>query len=379
MKKLRLTLLLAGWFIGTALSQNIPDSVSYLGQTPPGTIRKIFNLTPDPGYYAVEKIAISADGTEIFFEETNNSWTSFRFKYYKYENAAWNGPFPLFNNYYCLSLSPDGERLYFENNNYRDGWISHRTATSWAPPSRFLNSFQVHSLNETESGKFYFSSHPAQGLGQFDICKLAIENSDTTLLGLGSTVNSGSNEGDFFLSKDESFMIFMSNRPGGHGTTDLYISFKDNTGTWTNPQNLGTRVNTPDDDFGPFVTADNKYLFYESGYSSPSSIYWVKINDLIDSLRTVIFTGTHESSETPGKNFQVVPNPAKERINILFDGKSYKEISIKIFNIEGKLVLSDTYHDLSNITVNLAGSSKGIYFVIVLTGKEQFYKKFMLE
>jgi hypothetical protein len=379
MKKLYLSLLLAILCIGPTLSQNIPDSAAYLGQTLPGTTRKIFDITPDPGYSAVEKIAISPDGTEIYFEETNNYWTSFRFKYYKYENNTWNGPSPLFSNFYCLSLSPDGEHLYFENNSYKDCWMSYRTATGWAPPSRFLSSFQVHSLNETDSGKFYFSSHPTQGLGQFDICKLVVSNSDTTLLGLGTPVNSGFNEGDFFLSNDESFMIFMSNRPGGYGITDLYISFKDSSGTWTNPQTLGTRVNTSGDDFGPYVTADNKFLFYESGYSSPSSIYWVKIDDLIDSLRTVIFTGIYNSSEFFGKNFQVVPNPANNRINILFDGKSFNDITVGIMSAEGKLVFSETYHNLSRITVDLSGIPKGIYLVNVHTNREQFSKKVILE
>jgi hypothetical protein len=37
----------------------------------------------------------------------------------------------------------------------------------------------------------------------------------------------------------------------------------------------GALVNTSGDDFGPYVTAD-KFLFYESGYSSPSSIYCLK-------------------------------------------------------------------------------------------------------
>jgi hypothetical protein len=179
--------------------------------------------------------------------------------------------------------------MYFENHNYNDCWISTRQDTVWNTPSRFLKNFNVHSLNVTSSGNYYLSSNPAGGLGQRDICKLVVENSDTSLLGLGRPINSSANEGDFFISGDESFMIIMSNRPGGFGSTDLYISYKKNNDTWTNPKNLGTSVNTSTDDFGPYVTADNKFLFYESGYSSPSSIYWIKVDDLIDSLRYTNF------------------------------------------------------------------------------------------
>jgi hypothetical protein len=111
-----------------------------------------------------------------------------------------------------------------------------------------------------------------------------VEISDTSLVGLGLPVNSGANEGDFFISNDESFMIFMSNRPGGYGSADLYISYSKPDDSWTNPKNLGPFVNTSGDDFGPYVTTDNKYLFYESGYTSPSSIYWLRVDQLIDSL-----------------------------------------------------------------------------------------------
>jgi len=285
MKTFGLTFLLLISCFGIAFSQPIPDSAAYLGQTPPGSTRKIFNLAADPGYTAVEKIAISPDGKEIYYEETNGSWTSFRFKYYKYSNNLWHGPVNLFSGYYCLSQSPDGNFLYFENNSYKDSWISGKQDTTWDPPSRFLKNFNVHSLNYTSQGNYYLSSNLAGGLGQRDICRLVIVNSDTTLAGLGLPVNSSANEGGFYISPDESFMIVMSNRPGGFGSTDLYISYKKSDGSWTNPKNLGASVNTAGDDFGPYVTADKKYLFYESGYSGPSSIYWVRADGLIDSLK----------------------------------------------------------------------------------------------
>ena len=295
MKNLGLSFLLVISCIWTSFPQVgrdmnlVPDSAAYLGQTPPGTVRKIFNLATDPGYTAVEKVAVSPDGSEIYYEETNSSWTSFRFKYYRYSNNTWNGPYDLFTGLYCLSMSPDGNSLYFENNNYNDGWISQRQGSNWGSPARFLQSFHVHSLNATTAGNYYMSSNPAGCLGQRDICKLIIENSDTSLAGLGLPVNSAANEGDFFIAHDESFMIVMSNRSGGFGITDLYISYKKSDGTWTNPKNLGPSVNTATDDFGPYVTADNKYLFYESGYSGPSSIYWVKVDGLIDSLMNTNF------------------------------------------------------------------------------------------
>ena len=170
-------------------AQTIPDDSLYLGQIPPGKIRKIFNLTADQGYMVAEKIAITPNGKEIYYEEVNSSWTSFKFRYYKYYNNKWNGPLNLLSGFYCLSLSPDGSSIYFENNNYNDSWISSMQDTVWSPPLRFLKNFNVHSLNVTSLGNYYLSSNIAGGLGQRDICKLIVENSDTSLVGLGRPLN----------------------------------------------------------------------------------------------------------------------------------------------------------------------------------------------
>jgi len=287
----------------TLIAQSIPPDSLYLGQTPPGNIRKVFNLNADQGYFAAEKIAITPNGKEIYYEEVNTNWTSFKFKYYKYYNNKWNGPLNLLSGFYCLSLSPDGSSIYFENNNYNDSWISSRQDTVWSPPVRFLKNFKVHSLNVTSLGNYYLSSNIAGGLGQRDICKLIVENYDTTLVGLGRPLNSSANEGDFFISNDESFIIVMSNRSGGFGNTDLFLSYSKSNNTWTNPKNMGASVNTVGDDFAPYVTVDNKYLFYESGYSSPSSIYWIKVDELIDSLRYTNFV-PYLNYQIPAQSFQ---------------------------------------------------------------------------
>lgn len=88
---------------------------------------------------------------------------------------------------------------FFENNNYNDSWISSRQDTVWRPPLRFLKNLKVHSLNVTSLGNYYLSSNIAGGLGQRDICKLIVENSDTSLVGLGRPLNSSTNEGDFLF------------------------------------------------------------------------------------------------------------------------------------------------------------------------------------
>ncbi|MGB3586302.1 MAG: hypothetical protein WBA23_07180, partial [Tunicatimonas sp.] len=79
---------------------------------------------------------------------------------------------------------------------------------------------------------------------------------------------------------NESYLIFCSERPGSIGKGDLYISFKEEDGSWSQAKNMGSTINTKNYEFCPFVTKDGKYLFY----SSNQDIYWVSA-DIIEQLR----------------------------------------------------------------------------------------------
>jgi hypothetical protein len=78
-------------------------------------------------------------------------------------------------------------------------------------------------------------------------------------------------------------------------------------------------------------------------------------------------------------NIQVYPNPAKDKINISFDFIQYKTAIVKISDISGKLISSDTYHNLSTATIDLKGQSPGIYLVNIFIDDKIVTKKFCLE
>lgn len=81
---------------------------------------------------------------------------------------------------------------------------------------------------------------------------------------LGDEVNSPRAEAHVSLSPDEKTMYFSSNRRGGSGELDIYISEKNTSGTWGPAKNLGKTINTPFNEDVPFVTDDNKKLFFVS-------------------------------------------------------------------------------------------------------------------
>ncbi|MEL6973040.1 MAG: hypothetical protein AAFO02_22940, partial [Bacteroidota bacterium] len=83
-----------------------------------------------------------------------------------------------------------------------------------------------------------------------------------------------------FIDPDESYIIFCSTREEGLGRGDLYISFKNEDGSWTNAINMGAPVNTVHHELCPFVTKDGQYFFY----TSDQDIYWVSTT-IFDELR----------------------------------------------------------------------------------------------
>jgi len=79
----------------------------------------------------------------------------------------------------------------------------------------------------------------------------------------GATINSPYFEGMPCLSPDNRELYFVSDRPGGYGGMDIWVSkFED--GLWQMPRNLGATINTSGNEMSPFLHIDNSTLFFAS-------------------------------------------------------------------------------------------------------------------
>jgi hypothetical protein len=96
------------------------------------------------------------------------------------------------------------------------------------------------------------------------------------------------------LSPKADIMIFSSDKIGGTGGTDLYLSIKKSSGKWSNPINLGNIVNSKCDEICPFITADGSRLYFASAghnnvggydifYSDINKSFWTELNILNNS------------------------------------------------------------------------------------------------
>jgi hypothetical protein len=82
---------------------------------------------------------------------------------------------------------------------------------------------------------------------------------------LGAMINSGSNEDHPNLSKDGLSLFFHSNRPGGYGGLDIWVSHRATLDDpWQAPENLGPSINTAYDDRVPFLSPGQQWLIFGS-------------------------------------------------------------------------------------------------------------------
>jgi len=86
----------------------------------------------------------------------------------------------------------------------------------------------------------------------------------TTPKPLPSPINSRHRETSASITKDGKQIFFTSDRPGGYGGLDIWTSRKISDGSWSKPENLGDAVNTKGNEEGVFISADGNTIYFSS-------------------------------------------------------------------------------------------------------------------
>lgn len=288
-------------FLGMSPEIVVAQGIQYLKQTPPGLQPEVFA----PGIISKENESefgsvFNKDATEFYYGVDIDGKSEIRFT--RLVDQTWTAPQTLLSHekFSCNDpfLSPDESRLYFISNRSLDGtdskgdydiWYIEREANGWntrmknAGPN--INSDKnEYYMSFTKKGSMYFASNQPAADGKahdFNIYVSEFINGEyQKAVPLSDSINTKAYEADVFVSPDESYLIFCAIRKEGFGQGDLYISFKDDEGSWSKAKNMGALINTSGHELCPFVTRDGKYFFY----TSKQGIYWVDAG-IIENLR----------------------------------------------------------------------------------------------
>jgi outer membrane protein OmpA-like peptidoglycan-associated protein len=77
-------------------------------------------------------------------------------------------------------------------------------------------------------------------------------------------INTKYNETNASLSSDGKILFFTSNRPGGFGGLDIYMSVKDKNNEWLPAVNVGPEINTPYNEETPFISSNDSVMYFSS-------------------------------------------------------------------------------------------------------------------
>lgn len=179
-----------------------------------------------------------------------------------------------------IGTSADGKTLYIGNTYARDGAVSpgvsktRLTRGKWSFPEalRIQNFYNEASLVNyslsADERTLILNLQRKDTVGRMDLYVSFLQPDDSWSepMNLGKEINSAFMEVTPFLAADNKTLYFASNRPGGVGQFDMYMSRRqDNAWTrWTEPINLGPDINTTGNDINYVVAPTGDYAIFAS-------------------------------------------------------------------------------------------------------------------
>lgn len=193
------------------------------------------------------------------------------------------------------TISADGRKIIFTSCVGRQGYgscdlfESLRIGDEWTEPKNLgpaVNSSEWESQPSlsADGRTLYFVSDRRGGAGRRDIwvSNLNEKGEWTRARNLGKPINTQYDEISPFIHVNNRVLYFASNGLIGFGGYDIFFSERDTSSAWTQPRNLGSPINNHEDQFSLFITADGKKGYYsheeskDAGYTV-SHLYQIEI------------------------------------------------------------------------------------------------------
>jgi tetratricopeptide (TPR) repeat protein len=248
---------------------------------------------------------------KIFYtKKVDGEWTKAKllqmfYKKFDHESAA--------------SVSADGSELYiFHNDNEgKSIYVSYFNGKDWEKPVKLpypINSpaDETHASLSADKSTLFFTSNREGGLGGMDIymTKRGVNGKWGPPKNLGPNINTEFDEDTPFLHPDGKTLYFSSEGHNSMGRMDVFYSVMDADSSWTEPINMGFPINTPDDDFFFVPTISKSEAYYassrfEDNYGG-ADIYNVKFKENSTGNLAVIEGVIKKSGDTPVEKIRIL-------------------------------------------------------------------------
>ena len=297
---------------------NLPDAL------PKKTIRENLGKSINSDTREVAPV-ISNDGKRIFFTREGHKknigklkkqdiWVAESIKENKWSEAQNIGsPINTDEHNAIATTSLDGNTLYLLNvylpdKKFKPGLSKSKFQNGkWSFPKEVkikdyytTSSYTEFSISSNEQ-VLIIAAQRKDGFGQKDLYVSFLENDSTWSkpINLGNTINTAENESSPFLAADSKTLYFSTSGLPGYGDNDIFMTRRlDNTWTnWSEPLNLGNKINTPKWDAYFTVSADGDYAYTSSEENSTGAedIFRIKLFPSIQPEPVAILSGIIKS------------------------------------------------------------------------------------
>ena len=265
-----------------------------------------------PGLYSFSSPSVSTDGLSLYVDSEQSGGYG-RYDIFVFTRGTihedWSGPVnagrPINSSLADGNpdISADGLTLFFNSRRTAGGhggqdiWLTTRATTDepWSEPVNLgptINGpyYDGHPSVSTDGlSLFFMSERPDGGQGGRDIWLPPRETPGAPWaepVNLGPIVNSPSRDSGPDISSDGLKLFFDSERPGGYGRGDIWVTSRATTDDpWGEPVNLGPIVNTSStssNDLTAGISADGSILYFCSNRSGDYETWQVSVEPVVD-------------------------------------------------------------------------------------------------
>lgn len=212
------------------------------------------------------------------------------------ENSQWSPPQKISENINTMeheasvALSADGNDLIIYKDDVGDGnlYLSHYNGTEWSKPEKLSSNVnssydESHASISSDGATLYFSSNRPGGFGGYDLyISYRLPNGDWSLAkNAGAVINTQLDESGPFIHPDGSTLYFSSKGHNSMGGYDLFFTILKDDGTFSKPENMGYPINSIDDDIFYVLSADGKRAYYSTVQSDGIGLKDIYLMDLL--------------------------------------------------------------------------------------------------